>query len=68
LNTPEGLRAGLVALLGLFKKPVPAALAAPPEPKKPKAEGRKPKAAGRAKKTKIAKITKTAQRGRKARR
>jgi len=33
-NTPDGLRAALVALLGLFKKPVPAALRLPPEPKK----------------------------------
>jgi ParB/RepB/Spo0J family partition protein len=62
LNTPEGLRAGLVALLGLFKKPVPAALAAPPAPKKvettrrvvskPKKvakAGRKPKAKRKAK-------------------
>jgi ParB/RepB/Spo0J family partition protein len=47
LNTPDGLRAGLVALLGLFKKPVPAALAAPPEPKIKKAGGRGRKAAGR---------------------
>jgi ParB-like chromosome segregation protein Spo0J len=36
LNTPDGLRAALVALLGLFKKPVPAALGASPAPKKPK--------------------------------
>ncbi len=32
-DTPEGTRAALVALLGKFKQRVPAALAAPPEPR-----------------------------------
>jgi ParB/RepB/Spo0J family partition protein len=62
-DTPDGLRAALVALLGLFKRPVPAALAAPPEPKTPTVRH-----AHRAKPARPAKKAKAAKRGRRAKR
>jgi len=70
-RTPDGLRAGLVALLGLFKKPVPSALGASPEPKKVETTRRvvsKPKKGGatRAKPARPAKKAKAPKPGRKA--
>lgn len=68
---PESHRAALVALLGLFKKPIPAALAAPPEPKKVETTRRvvsKPKKVGAALRGRPVKKPRPKKRGRKARR